>query len=225
MNCESFRKQVLELVASYEDKIELLERIISGQLEVPVLRALGMRLYAEARGALQIKLPERIRICPLEAVKIRRLWWHLLEEESGNFEPGKHHAALAAEMCYSIGVSQAELNDAYAEYVPTLGGIRSEPVSIEVTMRELSQMYVDEVILCRESNRLADALHRHYGIREEPLHYFRLHAVMDVEHSNAALDVIAECADSSHLQRLVIERATECLANYPIWFGSDPTGH
>lgn len=211
------REQLVKMLVESEGRLSIIEAIVSGELPQEQLKALGGRLYAEARAALQVKIPERIRLCPLEAGAARRFWWKILAEESGDFEPGQDHASLLARVCVAFGMSQQGLDSEYEDYLPRLDAIRQEPPSIGATLREMTRMYIEEAVFAREAGRIADSLRDHYEISENALYYFRLHTDMDVEHSNAALDQIILYAKTPELQHVVINTAKDSLERFPIW--------
>lgn len=211
------RQELQDLLQAYEGRLPVINAVVAGSPPPEQLRAMGARLYAEARSALQVKIPERLRLCPLELGEVRRFWCHILAEESGDFQKGQDHGSLIAITCRALGTSQEQLDVEYEHYLPRLDAIRREPPSLKATLRELTRMYVEEAVLAREANKLGDALRDHYGIPEEALYYFRLHAVADIEHSNAALDELTRYATTAELKDLVVRTAQEALAQFPIW--------
>jgi pyrroloquinoline quinone (PQQ) biosynthesis protein C len=213
------RIRLLELMEDYRGNIPIIEAIVSGTLPLEHIRALGTRLYAEARFAIQTKIPERIRLCPVEAGDTRRMWVRILVEESGGFKKGQDHASLIAVTCKELGVTHEQLEAEYANYAPRMGHIQQEEPSLEITVRELTRMYVEEAVLARESNRIGDALRAYYNVSsEDALYYFRLHSVVDIKHSNAALNEITRVATTPQLQDLAIDTAAYSLKHFPIWF-------
>lgn len=218
MKANEIRTQVVHLFNESEGKIPLIESIVSGSMPQDVLKRVGVALYAEARAALQVKIPERIRLVPLEAGNARKMWCRILAEESGGFAKGKDHASLIAITCKALGATQEELDEAYYGFLPTLQEFREAEPSIAISLRELTRMYIEEATLARESNRLGNALRDKYGVTsEDALHYFWLHAVVDIKHSNAALDEIVRYATTPEYTQIVLETARQSLAEFPIW--------
>ena len=211
------RKALPELVKRYEGKLEVVESICSGQLPRPVLQLIGKRQYAEARAAIQFKFPERLRVCPLEAVEARRYWVKQLTDESGDFERGHDHATLLAPACLAIGVTPDELEREYREYLPRVDYLYKSPISIELTLVEAAQVYVEEAVFMSAAGRIADALRDHYGVDEPALRYFRVHALVDVEHSAAGLEMLVAVAKTEAQRALVLDTARSALERFPIW--------
>jgi pyrroloquinoline quinone (PQQ) biosynthesis protein C len=195
----------------------VIEAICSGKLPLLQLRQVGIRLYAEARVAIQVKLPERLRICPIHAEAARRFWCEQLADESGSFEPGHDHASLLAPACLALGVTRDDLEAEYERYLHRADYLRQAAISIDTTLSEAALVYVEEAILAAHGNRIADALRSHYGVAERDVRYFRVHAEVDVRHSSAGLKMICQCAKTPAQQQLVLETATRSLENFPIW--------
>ncbi len=205
------------LIARYQGKLPVVEAICSGKLPIEHLRAIGARQYAEAKAALQVKFAERLRICPISAATARRYWCQQLTDESGNFEPGHDHATLLAPSCLAVGVTPEQLEAEYQRYLPRVDYLCKSPVSLELTLREGAQVYVEEAVFVGTANRIGDALRDHYGVPEEAVLYFRLHAEVDVGHSAAGLEMLAHCAQSEAHKQLVVETAERSLEHFPIW--------
>jgi pyrroloquinoline quinone (PQQ) biosynthesis protein C len=205
------------LIARYEGRLPVVEAICTGKLPLEQLREIAARLYADGKAAIQVKFPERLRICPMEAVEARRYWYQQLAEESGDFEPGQDHGSLLAPTCLAIGLTTNELDDEYQRHLSRVDYLHKSPISMELTLREATQLYVDEAIFVNQANRIGDALREHYGVPEDALRYFRLHAVLDVGHSAAGLDMLVATAQTEAQQRFVLETAETALEQFPIW--------
>jgi pyrroloquinoline quinone (PQQ) biosynthesis protein C len=211
------RKALPALVARYDGRLPVVEAICGGTLPLNQLQKLGARQYAEARAAVQIKFPERLRICPIEAGEARRYWCMQLAEESGDFLLGHDHGSLLAPTCLALGVRQDELDAEYERYLPHVEYLHQSPISIELTLREATQVYVEEAIFVTQANRIGDALRDHYDVPEDALRYFRVHAILDAEHSAAGLDMLVATAKSETQKQYVLDTATTALDQFPIW--------
>jgi len=211
------RSDLPALVARYENQLPVIEAIRAGELPIERLRQFGARQYAEARAAIQVKFPERLRVCPIEAGQARRYWCQQLIEESGEFEPGCDHGSLLAPACLAIGVTQQELDDEYERYLPRVQYLRESPVSLDLTLREATQVYVEEAVFVTQANHIGDALRDHYGVPENAVRYFRVHAILDVEHSAAGLDMLVAIAKTEAQKSSVLKTAAAALEQFPIW--------
>jgi pyrroloquinoline quinone (PQQ) biosynthesis protein C len=211
------RTELPALVAGYDGRLPVVEAICAGTLPLEMLRRIGARQYAEARAAIQVKFPERLRICPIEAGEARRYWCQQLIEESGDFEAGCDHGSLLAPAFMALGGTQQELDDEYERYLPRVSYLRESPLSLELTLREAAQLYIEEAVFVGEANRIGDALRDHYGVPEGAVRYFRVHAVLDAQHSANGLDMLVSTATSQAQKRLVLETAASALEQFPIW--------
>ncbi|MGD9723616.1 MAG: iron-containing redox enzyme family protein [Pirellulales bacterium] len=214
---DDLRMQLSNLVNESVGRLPIVEAVCSGQLPRQQLQVMAARMYAETRTALQIKLPERLRICPIEASALRRYWCHQLDEESGNFEPGQDHASLLMPVCLALGLTREQLEAEFQRYHPIADYLRESPVSLELSLREATQVFVEESVLAGQAMRIADALRDRYGLSEPALAYFRVHAQLDVAHSAAGLEVLVRCATTPQQRQLVLESAQAVLAGFPTW--------
>ncbi len=217
----NLRDNLRRLVNDHVDSLDLIRRIVDGTLPINKLQHVARVLYAEARASLQVKIPERIRICPLEAVDVRRLWWHLLEEESGHFVTDHDHASLLLPVCRSLGIAPAELDAEYSRHLLGLEELRKTPTSAVTTVMELAQTFVDESVLARKATLVAESLASNYSVSQADLFYFQLHSTVDVEHSDQVLNVLASYAASQGLDDVAVNRVEICLAEFPVWLGAE----
>lgn len=214
---QDFERHLKGLVSDKLPRIEILTGIKTGSFSKNDVRQIASTLYAEAKSALQIKIPERIRICPIELGNVRRFWCRILNEESGGFRFGKDHASLIYPTCMELGSTPDDLNAAYEIASEKLSGFRQLEVSVEITIRELCRMWIDEYILALEANNIGDALKLYYGVSESGVYYFRLHAIEDIKHSNEGLKQIVAVSDSLELQDYAFKVVSESLDKFPIW--------
>src|SRR5262245_47826725 len=89
-----------ELLRAWERMQPLLARLEAARaagedpaavIDVPYLLA---RMYAETRLFIDVRLPERLRLCPASARSARRYLWENYGDEAGSFVPGRDHVAL-----------------------------------------------------------------------------------------------------------------------------------
>ena len=205
---------LVRLLNSYKGRLLFIEGVVSGRLPLASVRALGIALYAEARSALQVRIPDAIRITPLEADELRRFWCRVLAEESGDFRQGRDHASLIALICYALGVAHAKLEGEYQRSLPRLDTLRGEPPSLATSLREAARVYAEKATLIREADRLADALRDHYDVPEKALYYFR-NALADLECSESALEQLTRYAMTPKLKQMVLDTVNECLEHFP----------
>jgi pyrroloquinoline quinone (PQQ) biosynthesis protein C len=66
---------------------------------------------------------------------------------------------------------------------------------------------VNETMVCRYSEEHIDALRKHYGLGDNAIQFFVVHAVADQEHTQMAAEVIAKHANTERQQELVREAA------------------
>lgn len=205
------------LLAQHIGKLPIIEAICSGRMSRDQVRAIAVRQYAETRVALQVKLPERLRICPISAEVARSYWCQQLADESGGFERGHDHATLFAPICIALGATQEECDSAYQAHLPRVSYLCESPVSMELTLCEATSVFVEESVLSRDANRIGNALREFYDVPEETLLYFRLHAEVDIAHSAAALEMLNSCAKTQAQKELVLTTAEAALKQFPNW--------
>ena len=66
---------------------------------------------------------------------------------------------------------------------------------------------VNESMVCRYSEEHINALRKHYGLNDNQIQFFTVHAIADQEHTAMASEVIAKYAQSERQQELVREAA------------------
>ncbi|PQJ80625.1 iron-containing redox enzyme family protein [Polaribacter porphyrae] len=217
----TFEEKLKTIVGQKINSISLLKNLKTGKIPKKELKNYTVLLYGEARSSLRIKIPERIKMCPLRLVSVRKFWCKMLKEESGGFLINKDHASLIVPTCISLGATNKELENAYLSACKKLKNYNQErfyeAFSLEDILKELTQMWIDEYILALESTNIANALIKYYGLNEDDVFYFRLHAIEDIKHSKAGLREILKIATDQKLQAYVIKRTNEALEKFPIW--------
>ena len=85
-------------------------------------------------------------------------WLRQIEEESGGFARGSDHPTLLARCFPDLGVTPEALEVEFSLLRGQYGYLRTEEPSLEITVSELAQMFIEEGVFSREANRSADAL-------------------------------------------------------------------
>mgnify|MGYP002622451509 CR=1 FL=1 len=116
-----------------------------------------------------------------------------------------------------MGLSEQALAAEYDQHLTKVDQLYQPVTSLELTLREATQVYVEEAVFAKQANRIGDALRDHFGVPESALQYFRLHAVLDTEHSAAGLEMLAATARNEQQRRLVGDVASAALQQFPIW--------
>ena len=208
---EDFENLVNERIDSAVRQMGLFQAVAKGQLSRPQLRTAAQRYYAEVRTFVDLKLPERLRLCPSDALRARRFLAEIYAEEHGNFEPGRDHPALWARFCHALGIGERELEDEYRSYSARFRYLREREPSYKNLVTELATMAAWESVVPRLTRLPIQSLRETYGIAEDALEFFRVHQQADVTHSRAALDVLSVYADSPELREHALGVIEETL--------------
>ena len=197
---EDFEKRVSERIDNAVKQMGLFQDVIEGRLSRLQLRTAAQRYYAEVRTFVDLKLPERLRLCPADALRARRFLAEIYAEEHGDFEPGRDHPALWARFCHALGIGERELEEEYRIYSARFRYLREREPSRENLVTELATMAAWESVVPRFERLPIESLRNRYGIAEEALEFFRVHQQADASHSRAALDVLSVYADTPELR-------------------------
>ena len=198
---EDFENLVNERIDTAVGQMGLFQDVVRGRLSRPQLRTAARRYYAEVRTFVDLKLPERLRLCPSDALRARRFLAEIYTEEHGNFEPGRDHPALWARFCHALGIGERALEDEYRSYSARFRYLREREPSRENLVTELATMAAWESVVPRLARLPIQSLREAYGIAEDALEFFRVHQQADAAHSRAALDVLSVYADSPELRK------------------------
>ncbi|MGE4649338.1 MAG: iron-containing redox enzyme family protein, partial [Myxococcota bacterium] len=146
---EDFENLANERIDTAVRKMGLFQDVVKGRLSRPQLRSAAQRYYAEVRTFVDLKLPERLRLCPSDALRARRFLAEIYAEEHGNFEPGRDHPALWARFCHALGIGERELEDEYRSYSARFRYLREREPSRENLVTELATMAAWESVVPR----------------------------------------------------------------------------
>jgi pyrroloquinoline quinone (PQQ) biosynthesis protein C len=193
------------------NQMPILDAILNGTLSSSDLRKLAARHYAEVRTFIELKLPERIRICPRQAYSAKRFFVNIYCEEQGNFYPGADHAEMFKLVCYKLGLSDQELEVEFKSYWPRYKYLLAAQPSYEALARELAISYAWESFIIKAGRGFAAALSRDYGLTVKDLIYFTVHSSVDEKHSNDALELVAEYVTDEALAQVALDAITDTL--------------
>ena len=206
---EDFERSVIARIDTSVQRMGLFRAVLEGRLSRQQLRTAARRYYAEIRTFVDLKLPERLRLCPAGALPARRFLVRIYAEEHGDFEPGRDHPALWARFCHALGIGEQELEEETRAYAPRFHYLREREPCREHMLTELATMAAWESVAPHFAQLPLTALREGYGIAEEALEFFRVHREADAAHSRAALKVLALYADTEaqreHALRVIEE--------------------
>lgn len=194
--------------------------IVAGRVDRATLTRWAARYYAELRCFLDVKLPERMRLCPYDAHDAKALFAEAYAEEQGRFRPGEDHASLFGRLCTALGLGRDALEAETARYALGLAPLRAAEPSRAMLVRELAITCAWENAAPLVGGALAEALARHYGIGEGALGFFVLHERVDRVHGAAARRVLARHVDTPALARLALATVDEALHVQPLLDGT-----
>jgi len=177
-------------------------RLEKGEVPLPIVREWAKQFYPWL-ASVPIAMAERYSNCSSDPVNdpYRRMILDQLVEEAGDPKgkaPG--HPELWLRFCEGLGLARKEVQSA-----PLLP---STMVAIDdfLYTNRVNPFYVSaagsseppNVDLCA---RLLPAFRHHYHIAEDPLEYYRLHVVADVEHSEWIGQIVAGFASTPEIRR------------------------
>jgi pyrroloquinoline quinone (PQQ) biosynthesis protein C len=185
--------------------------LVAGALSRDTLVGYAARYYAELRTFIDVKLPERLRLCPYGATRAKEFFARAYVEEQGHFRPGEDHASLFRRLCDALEISPGALEDETRRYARRFRYLRELEPSAPAMVRELAIAYAWESAAPALGQTLARALGHHYGVPAAALEFFELHRAVDREHSAEALRVLRAYADRPELQQLALGAIAETL--------------
>lgn len=185
--------------------------ILDGTLGRGALRRCAARYYAELRTFIDVKLPERLRLCPHDAVRAKEFFARAYAEEQGQFRAGEDHASVFARVCHAFGLTPDALEGEVERYATRFRHLRDLEPSRHAMVRELAIAYAWESAAPVIGLAIAGALERHYAVPKEALGFFALHDVADRLHSAEALRVLLAYADSPELVAVALAAIDETL--------------
>jgi hypothetical protein len=185
--------------------------VLDGSMPDATLRRLAALHHAEIRTFLDLKLPERMRVCPREAVEVRKFFAEEYVEEHGNFVPGRDHGSLWGRLCEALGVERDTLEGAYVTQMRKFEYLRALEPSHEAMVRELATMAGWESVAPRFATPLVHALAQRYALPAESLEFFALHETVDVAHSATALRLLDAFASTPSLREVALHAVSTSL--------------
>ena len=188
-----------------------LHALLAGRLDRPTLALWAARYYGELRVFLDVKLPERLRLCPYEAMLAKQLFARAYVEEQGGFRAGEDHATLFRRLCDALDVPAALLAAETHRQACRFAYLRALEPSEETLVRELAVTYAWESAAPVVGRALAAALAHHYGVPADALAFFTLHESVDRAHSAACLRVLLVHARTEALRALALATVGETL--------------
>jgi hypothetical protein len=191
--------------------MDLVHALTAGTLGRAHLARLAARYYAELRTFLDVKLPERLRLCPYEARDAKAFFARAYVEEQGHFRRGEDHASLFRRLCDALAVPADALEREVRDYARRFRHLRDLEPSPEAMVRELAVAYAWESAAPALGDAVADALCRHYALPADAVRFFALHVAVDREHSAEARDVLLAHATTPALAAIALAAVAETL--------------
>ena len=203
--------RIQEHINNCYQRMPLVNAVLSGSLPKDVLRRHAKRHHAEIRTFIDFKLPERMRLCPTEAITAKKYFSELYIAEQGNFIPGQNHADMFKPVCYKLSISDDELEEEYQSYWPRYRSMLVEHPSYEILVRELSISCAWESLLAKIGGSLIASLKNIYGFTGKDLIYFSSHSEVDQQHSEEACKILQSYISDDHLEQLSLSAITDTL--------------
>lgn len=198
---EEFPIKIKQVIEERVKEMDLFWKVIEGAIPPDRLKILVTRYYAEIKTFIDLKLPERMRLCPSNAHHVRKLFNQIYKEEHGDFEEGQDHPTLLRKLCLALGVTDEELETEYQLYVTRFNYMRELETSWENMITELAIMVAWESVTPKFGKLPFQALRKHYSIPEEALDFFKLHEECDACHSSDVMDILVKSANTQALQK------------------------
>lgn len=208
---EDFERSVIARIDTSVQRMGLFRAVLEGRLSRQQLRTAARRYYAEIRTFVDLKLPERMRLCPGSALRARAFLARIYAEEHGDFEPGRDHPALWARFCHALDIGERELEEETRAYAPRFHYLREREPCRKHLVTELATMTAWESVVPRFSRLPLSSLRERYGIAEEALEFFRVHQQADAAHSRAALEILTRYANTPALREHSLRVIEETL--------------
>ncbi|MCB0279432.1 MAG: iron-containing redox enzyme family protein [Calditrichaeota bacterium] len=210
MSLNNYVKEIAEYAEVCYKQIDAINSVLSGEISKENLRNIAKRHYAEIRTFLDIKIPERMRLCPPNAYSAKQYFWYLYREEQGFFKPGENHAELFLPACYALGLSDEELEKEYQAYWPHYKYMFNLTPSTDVFIRELAISTAWESFSPIVGPHLIKALKK-YDIGDDGLKYFTLHYEVDQRHGNQAYKTLSDYVINTDLQSIAMDAISDSM--------------
>ena len=179
------------------------------------VRYLLARFYAETRIFIDLKLPERLRLCPAGALSARRYLWENYRDECGDFIAGADHLSLWVRVCEGVGVDRAAREAEHRRLLPRYAYLRQLEPGLEPMVAELAIMVAWESLGRTLSTIGARILGDPLRARGEPsagtLEFFAVHRDLDDGHAAHAMRTLVEYATTPALQAVALDAIAATL--------------
>ncbi len=185
--------------------------ILDGTLAPGTVRRYAARYYAELRTFIDVKIPERLRLCPHDAVRAKEFFARTYVEEQGRFRAGEDHASVFRRVCHALDLTTDVLEEETGRYAVRFRYLRELEPSRGAMVRELAIAYAWESAAPMLGLAIASALERHYAVPPDALRFFSLHEAADRAHSAEALEVLLAYADRPELVAVALAAIDETL--------------
>ena len=208
---ENFMSVIQAHTESCYQKMRIVKKFESGNISRKELQKYLCRHYAEIRTFIDLKLPERFRICPRGAYSAKQYFWTLLKEEQGNFELGQDHAELFKPACYALGITEEELEKEYKQYVSSFNYLRETEPSLFALVQELATSYAWESFITKAGSNIMLMLKNKFAFDKKAMSYFDVHLEADSEHSDYSAKILSEYVTDESLLKTAVEAITQTL--------------
>ena len=183
-----------------------LRRLISGQMTRKELNKFFCNFIPTHLNSVQI-LALLFSLAPTGASELVR--GNLLEE-MGLEESEKAHPAMLIDLAQGLGFSEQEIRRLSATADESRRAFASAPMP-QKTLRDMGlsillETVVFESFLSRVSDRLADALTRHYHLFVDAVKWFTLHGEVDVRHAEEGRQVVRTYISHYRFSESEVER-------------------
>src|SRR3954463_4129331 len=174
----------------------------AGSLPIEALQEYARQYYA-FESAMPRYLSALHTRTPDKAVR-QQILDNLWDEEHGK----DNHAELWLRFAEGIGVSREDVQTATPnEATQALTDMYAEVTSEAPVAAGVAALYAYERQVPQVAGSKIDGLERHYGITDpRPLTFFKVHGVLDIEHSGAEREMLGELAQD--IDDAPIEEAT-----------------
>lgn len=208
---ELFSEKVVEHLSSCFTRMNVINHLLSGSMDRETLKKIAKIHYAEIRSFTDIKLPVRMYLCPHNALIAKKYFATIYIEEQGNFNHQEHHANLFKPVCYSLGLTDSELEIEYHSYCRRYEKMWSIAPSTSAMVRELAISFAWESFIGYFGKKITSVLKDKYQLEDANLKYFKIHFNADNYHSKIALETLDYYTKTPELYDIVFDAITETL--------------
>ncbi len=162
---------------------------------------------------------------PNEAHDARQLIAENLYEEHGDLRPGRDHTSLLKQFGRALGLKDQEMEEALPlpetqAFIDRIYHIcRSSFIE---GMAAIGIGHEGHALVQRPEaagvGRFAQALREHYGLSEDDVEFWSLHARADVDHCRRALEMVKKYAVTAELQEKAKRAVEQTLRQWRFFF-------